>query len=201
LRYPEVHWRSDLFITEDDRVLCSGGVYAAIDLSLYLVEKFCGHEIALQCAKALLVDMPRTHQSGYAILPLSRPHSDTRIRSIEEHMHEHFARDLPIEALARRANMSSRTFIRRFEKATGRQPGHYLQLLRINMAKGMLDEGGRSVQSISSAVGYDDLAFFRKLFRRFTGMTPAEYRRRFGGISSVHADPMSRRTRAVGSSN
>jgi hypothetical protein len=67
-------------VTEDDRLLCSGGVYASIDLSLYLVEKFCGHEIALQCAKSLLVSMPRSRQSGYSMLPLSRPHSDDRIR-------------------------------------------------------------------------------------------------------------------------
>ena len=62
-RYPQVNWRPDLFVTEDQRLLCSGGVYAAIDLSLHLVEKLCGHEIAVQCARALLLPMPRTHQS------------------------------------------------------------------------------------------------------------------------------------------
>jgi len=62
--YPKVLWQPEEFVTEDDRLMCSGGVYASIDLSLYLVEKFCGHEIALQCAKALLVSMPRCRQSG-----------------------------------------------------------------------------------------------------------------------------------------
>lgn len=194
-RYPKVRWRADLFITEDERVLCSGGVYAAIDLSLYLVEKFCGHEIAVQCAKALLVDMPRIHQSGYAVLPLSRPHADAAIRAVEEHMRLNFARELPIERLAGRANMSSRNFVRRFKAATGRLPGHYLQMLRIDVAKGMLEEGIRTVQAVSSAVGYDDIAFFRKLFRRFTGLTPVEYRAKFGGAARVHTDPASRRTR------
>src|SRR5262249_18005113 len=77
-RYPAVRWEPEQFVTEDGSVLCSGGVYAAIDLSLYLVEKFCGHEVALQCAKSLLVSMPRSRQSGYAVLPLSRPHTDDR---------------------------------------------------------------------------------------------------------------------------
>src|SRR5882724_6848884 len=54
-RYPNVVWRPEQFVTEDARLLCSGGVYASIDLSLHLVEKFCGREIALQCAKSLLV--------------------------------------------------------------------------------------------------------------------------------------------------
>ena len=194
-RYPQARWRPDMVITEDDRVLCSGGVYAAIDLSLYLVEKFCGHEIAVQCAKSLLVDMPRTQQSGYAILPVSKPHSDEPIRAAEEHMRSDFARELPIDLLARRVNMSPRTFIRRFKAATGLLPGHYLQLLRVNVAKAMLEEGASPVQTISSAVGYDDVAFFRKVFKRLTGTTPVEYRRKFGGAKSVHADPESRRTR------
>ena len=85
-------------MTEDGRVFCSGGVYASIDLSLYLVEKFCGHEIALQCAKSLLVSMPRSRQSGYSVLPLSRPHSDDKIRQTEEYLQEHFDRDVSIEA-------------------------------------------------------------------------------------------------------
>ena len=59
-RYPKVLWKPDQFVTEDSRLLCSGGVYASIDLSLYIVEKFCGHDVALQTAKALLVSMPRT---------------------------------------------------------------------------------------------------------------------------------------------
>ena len=183
-RYPGVRWRPDVLVTEDRRVLCSGGVYAAIDLSLYLVEKFCGHEVAVRTAKSLLVDMPRTHQSGYAVLPLSRPHTDERIRQAESLMKQHFERDLPIESLAECVNMSPRNFIRRFKQATGQLPGKYLQALRISIARGMLEDAASSVQSVSSAVGYEDVAFFRQLFKRLTGMTPAEYRTRFAGIRS-----------------
>lgn len=181
-RYPAVDWTPDVFITEDRGVFCCGGVYAAIDLSLYLVEKFCGHEVALQCARTLLVDMPRAHQSGYAILPLSRPHGDARIREIENYIGAHFAENLTIERLAQRAHMSARTFQRRFKAATGRHPGAYLQAQRIAIARTLLENGSQSVQQISRAVGYEDLAFFRKVFRRETGMTPGEYRTRFTGV-------------------
>jgi transcriptional regulator GlxA family with amidase domain len=183
-RYPGVKWRPEVFVTEDRRVLCSGGVYAAIDLSLYLVEKFCGHEVAVRTAKALLVDMPRTNQSGYALLPLSRPHGDENIRQAEAYMKRNFARDLPIETLAAEVNMSPRNFIRRFKEATGQVPGKYLQALRISIAREMLEDGARSVQVICSDVGYEDVAFFRALFKRLTGMTPAEYRTRFTGLRS-----------------
>ena len=97
-----VRWRPDQFVTEDGRLCCSGGVYASIDISLYLVEKFCGHEVALQCAKSLLVGLPRSRQSGYAVTPLSRPHAESasaRRRSTCAA----FPDDIGIEALAERS--------------------------------------------------------------------------------------------------
>lgn len=181
-RYPDVEWRPELFITEDARVLCSGGLTAAADVSLYLVEKLCGHEIAVQTAKALLLNMPRTTQSGYAVLPLSPPHNDDRIRMAEHYLQTHYQEPLTSEALARHVAMSSRTLLRRFKAATGRLPGAYLQAVRIDTAKAMLERDDASVQSVASAVGYDDVAHFRELFKRATGMTPAEYRARFGAL-------------------
>lgn len=181
--YPKVHWRPDQFVTEDNRLLCSGGVYASIDLSLYLVEKFCGHEIALHCAKALLVSMPRGRQSGYAVLPLSRPHSDDKIRAAEEYLSKHFDADISIDALAQHSGMSARNFIRRFKAATGSLPNAYIQTLRMSAAKELLERGATSIQTVCSKTGYADLAFFRSLFKRHTGMTPNEYRRRFAQMN------------------
>jgi transcriptional regulator GlxA family with amidase domain len=182
-RYPKVLWRPEHFVTEDRRVFCSGGVYASIDLSLYLVEKFCGHEIALRCAKSLLVSMPRSRQSGYSVVPLSRPHSDDKIKEIEEYLREHFDRDVSIDVLAERIGMGPRNFIRRFKAATGRLPGVYVQMLRVSAAKELLEHGAASIQAVCSKTGYEDIAFFRSLFKRHTGMTPAEYRSRFAQMS------------------
>jgi len=179
-RYPSVRWQPELFITEDRRVLCSGGVYAAIDLSLYLVEKFCGHEIALRCAKSLLVDMPRTQQSGYSLLPLGRPHTDEAIRKAESYIERHFAEHLTLARLADHVHMSTRTFMRRFKAATGQLPGAYLQAVRMRIAGELLEQGTEGIETIGATVGYGDTAFFRKLFKRTTGMTPGDYRTRFG---------------------
>jgi len=182
-RYPKVLWRPEQFVTEDRRLLCSGGIYAAIDLSLYLVEKFCGHDIALQCAKSLLVGMPRRRQSGYSVFPLSAPHSDERIRQTEDYLRQHLDRDVSIGHLADRIGMSPRNFIRRFKAATGRLPGAYIQMLRVEAAKELLEQGAASIQVVCSKVGYEDIAFFRSLFKRHTDMTPAEYRNRFANMS------------------
>ena len=187
-RYPKVLWQPEQFVTEDSSLLCSGGVYASIDLSLYLVEKFCGHEIALQCAKSLLVSMPRSKQSGYSVVPMSRPHTDERIRDIEEYLREHFHRDVSIDSLAERIGMGPRNFIRRFKAATGRVPGAYVQTLRIAAAREMLEQGATSIQVVCSKIGYEDVAFFRDLFKRHTGMTPGEYRKRFAKMSFKRAD-------------
>lgn len=182
-RYPAVDWRADLFVTEDTRLLCSGGLTAAADVSLYLVEKLCGHEIAVQTAKALLLSMPRTHQAGYAVLPLSPPHGDDRIRAVEAFLQARYADDINNEQLAELACMSERTFLRRFKAATGRVPAAYLQAVRIEAAKAMLELETAPVQVVAEKVGYGDVSFFRSLFKRETGMTPAEYRAHFAAFS------------------
>ena len=182
-RYPKVDWRPDMFVTEDSRLLCSGGLTAAADVSLYLVEKLCGHEIAVQTAKALLLNMPRASQSGYAMLPLSPPHNDDAIRGAEHTLQSRFREELSIDELSQAAAMSSRNFLRRFKAATGRLPGDYLRTVRIETAKAMLERDRTSVQSVACAVGYDDVSFFRTLFKRTTGMTPAEYRSHFAAAA------------------
>ena len=179
-RYPKVRWMPELMITEDHGFYCGGGVHAALDLSLYLVEKFCGHEVAIQSARAMLIETPRAWQSGFAIVPLKTEHSDDSISSAQEWLHENFQKSFSLEAPARRVGMSLRNFVRRFKEATGDSPLMYLQKLRIAAAKRLLESDQRTVQEISDAVGYQDVAFFRTLFQRHTGVSPSAYRERFG---------------------
>lgn len=181
-RYPRVQWQPEHFITEDAGLFCGGGVYAAIDLSLYLVEKFCGHEIALECAKSLMVTPPRSLQSGYAVAPLSRPHGDEKIKQIEYLLQSRFDQDIALETVATEHAMSPRNLLRRFKAATGHLPGEYLQLLRVTAARQLLERGRAPVQKVAAAVGYEDSAYFRGIFKRHTGMTPSEYRNRFGPL-------------------
>lgn len=181
-RYPRVCWQPEHFVTEDNGLFCGGGVYAAIDLSLYLVEKFCGHEIALGCAKSLMVSPPRSLQSGYAVTPLSRPHGDDRIRQVEQLLQSRFDQEISMEAVAAEHAMSPRNLLRRFKAATGHLPGEYVQLLRISAARQLLEHGRAPVQKVAVAVGYEDSSYFRGLFKRHTGMTPSEYRNRFGPL-------------------
>ena len=137
---------------------------------------------------SVVTGAPRSRQSGYSVVPLSRPHSDQKIREIEEFLQKHFHRDVPTELLAEHAGMAPRTFIRRFKAATGRVPGIYTRMLRMAAAKEMLEHGATSIQDVCTKSGYEDLAFFRTLFKRHTGMTPAEYRRRFAQMSLARGE-------------
>ena len=179
-KYPKVKWMPELMVTEDRRFYCGGGVNASLDLSLYLVERFCGHEVAMQTAKALLIDTPRAWQAGFGIVPLKTDHSDETISNAQEWLHQNFHQTFPLEAPARRVGMSLRNFVRRFKEATGDSPLIYLQKLRVDAAKRLLESDHRSMQEISDAVGYQDAAFFRKIFERHTGVAPSAYRRQFG---------------------
>lgn len=177
-KYPRVKWMPELMLTEDRGFYCGGGVNASLDLSIYLVERFCGHEIAMQTAKALLIETPRAWQSGFTIVPLKNDHSDDAISRAQEWMHQNFAKTFSLEEQARRIGMSVRNFVRRFKQATGDSPLLYLQKLRVAAAKRMLESNQRRMQEISDAVGYQDVAFFRALFQKHTGVSPSAYRDR-----------------------
>jgi transcriptional regulator GlxA family with amidase domain len=179
-KYPRVRWMPELMVTEDGGFYCGGGVNASLDLSLYLVERFCGHDIAMQTAKALLIETPRAWQAGFAIVPLKTEHSDDTISSAQEWMHKNFHQTFRLEDPARRVGMSLRNFVRRFKQATGDSPLSYLQKLRVAAAKRLLENDHRTMQEISDAVGYQDVAYFRGLFQRHTGVSPSAYRQKFG---------------------
>jgi len=179
-KYPAVHWMPELMVTEDHGMYCGGGVNASLDLALHLVGHFCGHDVAMQSAKALLIETPRAWQAGFAIVRLKTEHTDETISSAQEWLHQNFHRDFSLETTAKRVGMSLRNFVRRFKHATGDTPLIYLQKLRIAAAKRLLESNHRTMQEISDAVGYQDVAFFRQLFERHTGGSPSAYRQRFG---------------------
>lgn len=183
-RYPKVHWQPELFITESDNLFCGGGVYAALDLCLHLVERLAGYEAARHCGRALLIDAPRTWQAGYAAPLLAPQHQDQPIRRVQDSLHERFREPVTVEAMARAAGMSTRNFTRRFKQATGEPPLAYLHKLRIDAAKHLLEADFKTVQEVCYEVGYEDQAHFRKLFKRHTGLTPTEYKARFCGRRS-----------------
>lgn len=184
-RYPRVCWQPERILTESDNVLCSGGVYASVDLSLYLVEKLCGHKAAMETARALVLETPRAWQTGYGTEPPECSHEDRGIRNVQEWLFRNFTEAAPLGKLAGFSGMSARTLERRFKAATGETPRQYLHRVRINAARHLLENEWQSVQAVCNAVGYDDASHFRRLFKRYTGVTPQQYRERFRSSENV----------------
>jgi AraC-like DNA-binding protein len=152
---PRARWQPDDLVTEEDGVYCGGGVHAALDLALYLVDRLAGRDTARECAKALVLDMPRECQAGFSVLPVGARHEDEAVRRAERFIHGHCREDVRFDALARELGMSPRNFMRRFKEATGSTPLEYLQRLRVRAAQRMLEDDHTAVSEVAAAVGYE----------------------------------------------
>ncbi len=178
-RYPQIKLKIERIITDEGDLFCSGGGNAATDLSLYLVEKYCGREVALQTSKAMVTDIGRNSQTPYSVFQSRKDHSDERILAIQGWIEDNFNKDLSYNELAMENGMSRRTLERRFKAATGETPLTYQKAIRIEAAKRYLENGLHSFDEITNKVGYKDSSTFRKIFREHTGLVPTEYRKRF----------------------
>jgi transcriptional regulator GlxA family with amidase domain len=177
--FPEVDLRTDLLVTDEGRLFCSGGITADLNLSLYLIRKYCGREIALESARCTLVDLDRICQSPFAMFSPEKNHTDNKILEAQEWMENNLRDKISMETLAKEAGMSLRNFNRRFKSATGETVTKYLQLVRVDAAKVDLVNTNLPFEEISLNTGYENASFFRKIFKKNTSLTPAEYRRRF----------------------
>ncbi len=178
-QYPNINLQPEKIITDEGNLLCSGGCNSYIDLSIYLVEKYCGKDIALESSKAMLHDIGRKSQEPYTAYQFVKDHNDFKIKSIQKWFEENYNQAFKIKDLAEKFGLSRRVFERRFKKATEDTPLNYLQRLRVEIAKKMIEESSRTFSEISFMVGYEDTSFFRKLFKKHTDLLPKEYRSKF----------------------
>lgn len=162
------------------RIVMAGGGTSHLDLVLYLIGRFVGLRAALEVAKAYLIQWHDAGQQPFASLLAARQNSDAVVWRCQEWAAEHYADPLPVAAMVKLSNLPERTFVRRFTQATGLSPLQYIHALRTEEAKQMLETEDLSVEAIANEVGYEDASFFGRLFRRKVGLTPAQYRRRFG---------------------
>ena len=182
-RYPRVMLKEDRMFFDHGRIYCSAGVNAGLDLSLYLVEKICGRPAALQSAKTMILDLGRELQAPYMTHLFARDHGDPLVLKAQKWIEQHQTESIDYDRLASKFRLSRRSLERRFKQASGTTPLGYLQKLRVEKAKKLLEAGSHTFNEISYLVGYEDIPFFRKLFIRLTGLRPREYQQRFAGYA------------------
>lgn len=180
--YPDVTLHAERILVQTgdaQRIVCSGGASSWQDLALYLVTKHVGAEEAIRLSKIFLYQWHRDGQRPYDCMLKNVTHEDALMRELQTWVAEHYARPSLVKALVHRSGLPERSFNRRFKAATGYAPVAYIQALRIEEAKHVLETSEVPVEQIGHAVGYEDSAHFRRLFKRLTGLTPSDYRRKF----------------------
>jgi len=177
--FPKVDLRTDQLVTDEGRLFCGGGISADLNLSLYLIEKYYGREIALQSSRCTMVDLDRTSQSPFVMFTPEKNHADSKVLEAQLRMENNLLDQIDIEDMANEAGVSVRQLNRRFKAATGVTINNYLQLVRVDAAKTSLVNTALSIEEISLNTGYENISFFRRLFKKQTSLTPSEYRKRF----------------------
>jgi transcriptional regulator GlxA family with amidase domain len=164
---------------EGGRLVTSGAATAWHDLILYLVARHVGPATAQAVARFHLLQWHGDGQASFNVFDPATDHGDAAILDAQRWVAERHAIAGPVAGMQRLSGLPSRTFKRRFKAATGLTPIRYVQHIRVERAKRLLETTAESIEEISWAVGYEDPAAFRRLFKRLTRLTPGEYRRRF----------------------
>ena len=178
-RFPEIAVDGDKLLIEDGDIITAGGVMAWVELGLKIIERFISPAIVLSVARFFLVDAAGREQRFYSAFAPKLTHGDAAILKVQHWLQRHGMTKVTLPQMAAKAKLGERTFLRRFQKATGFNPTRYLQLLRIAKAREMLELTNHKIEQIAWRVGYEDAGAFAKVFQASMGLTPSDYRRRF----------------------
>lgn len=178
-RFPDVRLDADKLLIDDGDLVTAGGLMAWVDLGLRLVNRFLGSAALLATARYFLVDPGGREQRFYSTFSPQLTHGDAAILKVQHWLQANSGSRISLPVMAARAKLGDRTFLRRFQSATGLTPGQYLQHLRVGKARDLLEQSQLAVDEIAWQVGYGDPGAFRKVFLKLMGLSPGEYRRRF----------------------
>jgi transcriptional regulator GlxA family with amidase domain len=179
--FPQVQLLPDEIFTDDHGMYCSAGAYSSLNLILYLVEKFTGREMAILCAKIFEIEIDRYSQSPFMIFHAQKDHGDQLVRQAQEFIEKNYTEKISVEALAQLTGLGRRNLERRFRKVTYHSIIEYLQKVRIEAAKIVLEKNRVDIDEAMWQAGYNDLKAFRALFKKFTGLSPLAYSNRYNG--------------------
>ena len=177
--FPEVNVVNDLIITEEKGLYTSGGATSYWNLLLHLVEKYTDKETAVLISKFFLLDINRRSQNAFTIFKGQRSHNDPDILKIQDYIEAEFDKKMSIEELASYSNLTRRTLERRFKKATNNTIIEYVQRVKIEAAKKALENGLKTINEVMYDVGYSDSKSFREIFKKYTSMSPMDYKKKY----------------------
>nr|WP_298690788.1 GlxA family transcriptional regulator [uncultured Dongia sp.] len=178
-RFPDILVDADKLVIEDGDIITAGGIMAWVELGLKLIDRLISPAIVLATARFFLVDPAGREQRFYSSFAPKLHHGDAAILKMQHWLQANATNKVTLPLMATQAGLGERTFLRRFQKATGLNPTRYLQHLRIGKAREMLEFSPTPVEQIAWQIGYEDAGAFSKVFQASMGLTPSDYRRRF----------------------
>jgi len=178
-KFPAVDVHSDKIITEQDNLICAGGATSWQDLVVYLIEKYSTVDTAKYIEQFFLLNSHQEGQRPYKQLRSTVAHEDQIIRETQKWIENNLAVEDLLRKVTKVSGLPERTFKRRFKLATKQTPNEYIQNERIDTAKSLLLTISSTVQEIAEQVGLVDGSYFRRLFKRKTGMTAHDFRKSF----------------------
>jgi len=177
-RYPQVLLQAESTITSADGLFCAAGINAGLELGVYLMERIWGGGVARKVVQNYLMDVGREASEFLLELDQQKRHDDAEILTAQQWLEDNYSANFLLEDVAANVGLSLRSFMRRFKNSTGETPINYLQRVRVQVAMQLLGKGSLSIDEISYRVGYEDVSFFCRLFKRQTQLTPGEFKAR-----------------------
>lgn len=180
--YPDIRFCPERILTfagEADRLILAGGMSSWQDLALYLITRLLGPEHAVQASKFYVISDHTEGQLPYAALSQRIQSDDQAISQGQIWLRDNYDSPEAVPGMRAISGLPSRSFSRRFRAATGFSPNEYVQAVRVEEAKHLLESSSVSTEDVAMAVGYQDERAFRRVFRKRTGLSPSAYRKRF----------------------
>lgn len=179
-RFPELTIDADVLYVDDDQVVTSAGSAAGIDMCLHLIRKDFGASVANQVARRLVVPPHRDGgQKQFIDTPVASDNREGAFSRLLDKVRGSLASPHTVDTMARRANMSPRTFARRFRSVTGTTPHRWLQRERARLAQQLLESTSLPLDRVAENAGFSDPQLLRLHFKRVVGTSPSDYRRLF----------------------
>jgi len=188
--YPKVRFQPEpnlCFADPAGRIVTAGGTSSWHDLAIHIISRHCSPGEALRIAKVYLLKWHDEGQLPFTSLVRRTPHADSVVRKCEAWFEAHYKEPEPVARVVQYSAVPERTIKRRFKAATGASLMEYVQNLRIEEAKRLLETGNASFDEIAFDVGYENPGFFRSLFKRRTGLTPTQYRKMFQSFTAMQS--------------
>lgn len=182
--FPNVHLIDESIITDEDGIYTCGGGYSFLNLILYVIEKHLGHEMAVLAAKMFQIDIDRKTQNPFVIFMGQKRHEDEGILKAQDLIEKNPTSLIPVETICEQVGMSRRTFERKFRKCTGNSLTEYVQRVKVEHAKKLLELTKKTINEIIFETGYNDIDAFRRIFKKYTDLSPLEYRKRYSSKSA-----------------